>query len=59
MLIPIGDYIFIHFDFDVEHTKKEVRKLKSSVDILEISTKDEKSIKSFILWIEFKRNIRV
>jgi len=48
-----------HFDFDVEHAKKEARKLKPSVDILEISTKDEQSIKNFISWIEFKRNMRI
>ena len=48
-----------HFDFDVEHAKKEARKLKPSVDILEVSTKDEKSIQSLLSWIEFKRNLRL
>jgi len=47
-----------HFDFDVEHAKKEARRLKPSVDILEISTKDEKSIQNFISWIEFKSSMR-
>jgi len=47
-----------HFDFDLEYAKKEARKLKPSVDILEISTKDMKSIERVISWIEFKKNMR-
>ncbi|MFA7083489.1 MAG: hydrogenase nickel incorporation protein HypB [Arcobacteraceae bacterium] len=47
-----------HFDYDMEAEKKEARKLKPSVDILEVSTKDEKSVQRVIDWIKFKKNHR-
>ena len=47
-----------HFDYDMEHEKHEARKLKPGVDILEVNTKDEKSIKRVIEWIEFKKKMR-
>lgn len=47
-----------HFDYDVEKEKIEARKLKPNVDILEISTKDEDSIKAVVDWINFKRKMR-
>ena len=47
-----------HFDYDIEAEKKEARKLKPNVDILEVSTKDDESIKRVIEWIEFKRKMR-
>jgi len=47
-----------HFDYDLEHEKKEARKIKPNVDILELNIKDEESIKRVIEWIEFKRKMR-
>ena len=47
-----------YFDYDLEVEKKEARKLKPNVDILEISTKDDESIKKVIEWIEFKAKMR-
>jgi hydrogenase nickel incorporation protein HypB len=47
-----------HFDYDLEHEKKEARKIKPNVDILEVNIKDNKSIQSVIDWIEFKRKMR-
>lgn len=47
-----------YIDYDVESEKKEARKLKPNVDILEINTKDDESIKRVIEWIEFKRKFR-
>ena len=47
-----------YIDYDVESEKKEARKLKPNVDILEINTKDDDSIKRVIDWIEFKRKMR-
>ena len=47
-----------YMDYDVEAEKKEARKLKPNVDILEVSTKDEASIQRVIDWIEFKRKMR-
>ena len=47
-----------YFDYDVEKEKIEARKLKPNVDILEVSTKDEDSIKAVIDWINFKRKMR-
>ena len=47
-----------YIDYDVESEKKEARKLKPNVDILEINTKDDESIKRVVEWIEFKRKFR-
>ncbi len=47
-----------HFDYDIEHEKKEARKIKPSVDILEVNIKDKTSIQNVINWIEFKRKMR-
>ena len=47
-----------YFDYDVEKEKIEARKLKPNVDILEVSTKDEDSIKAVVEWINFKRKMR-
>ncbi len=47
-----------YIEYDVESEKKEARKLKPNVDILEINIKDEESIKRVIEWIEFKRKMR-
>lgn len=47
-----------HFDFDVNRAKEAARRLKPSVDILEISTKDEESIGRVARWIEFKKSMR-
>ncbi len=47
-----------HFDYDLEHEKKEARKIKPGVDILEVNIKDKKSIQRVIDWIEFKRKMR-
>lgn len=47
-----------YFDYDVKKEKEEARKLNPGVDILEVSTKDEKSIQNVIDWINFKRKMR-
>ncbi|QOP41356.1 hydrogenase nickel incorporation protein HypB [Sulfurimonas marina] len=47
-----------HFDYDLEHEKKEARKIKPGVDILEVSVKDPSSVQRVIEWIEFKRKMR-
>jgi len=47
-----------YFEYDIETEKQEARKLKPSVDILEVSTKDEASIKRVLEWIEFKMKHR-
>ncbi len=47
-----------YFEYDINAEKKEARKLKPNVDILEVSTKDEESLKKVIEWIEFKRKMR-
>jgi hydrogenase nickel incorporation protein HypB len=47
-----------YFDYDVEKEKKEARKLKPNVDILEVSTKDKDSLQAVVDWINFKRRMR-
>ncbi len=47
-----------HFEYDIEAEKKDARKIKPNVDILEINTKDETTIQKVIDWIEFKRKMR-
>jgi len=47
-----------YFEYDIEAEKREARKLKPNVDILEVSTKDEKSLQRVIDWINFKRKMR-
>ncbi len=47
-----------HFDYDIDHEKAEARKLKPGVDILEVNSKDDSSIRAVIDWIEFKRKMR-
>ncbi len=47
-----------HFDYDIEHEKKEARKIKPNVDILELNIKDNASIQRVVDWIEFKRKMR-
>ncbi|WP_297440186.1 hydrogenase nickel incorporation protein HypB [Sulfurimonas sp.] len=47
-----------YFDYDIEHEKKEARKIKPGVDILEVNSKDKESIQRVIDWIEFKRKMR-
>ncbi|BCD60311.1 MULTISPECIES: hydrogenase nickel incorporation protein HypB [unclassified Nitratiruptor] len=47
-----------YFDFDVQKAKERARRLKPNVDILEVSTKDEESIKRMAQWIMFKKEMR-
>ncbi len=47
-----------YIEYDVEAEKKEARKLRPNVDILEVNVKDEASIKRVLEWIEFKRKMR-
>ena len=47
-----------YFEYDIKKEIQEARKLKPSVDILEVSTKDEKSLQKVIEWIKFKKNMR-
>ena len=47
-----------YFDFDVEAAKKSARRIKPNVDILEVSTKDEETMKKLAKWIKFKMEMR-
>jgi len=47
-----------YFDYDIENEKKEARKLKPNVDILEVNINDEDSIKAVAEWINFKKRMR-
>ena len=47
-----------HFEYDIKKEKEMARALKPSVDIFEVSTKDEESIKKVASWIEFKLGMR-
>jgi hydrogenase nickel incorporation protein HypB len=47
-----------YFEYDIQKEKEMARKLKPNVDILEVSTKDEESIKKVAAWIEFKLGMR-
>ena len=47
-----------YFKYDVESEKKEARRIKPNVDILEININDIDSIKAVADWIEFKRRMR-
>ena len=47
-----------YIEFDVEAEKKEARKLKPNVDILEVSIKDDASVQRVLNWIDFKREMR-
>jgi len=47
-----------HFDFSVERAKEAARKIKPGVDVLEVSTKDENSVKRVADWIKFKMEMR-
>ena len=47
-----------YFDYDLEAEKQSARKLKPNVDILEVNTKDEESLKKVANWIKFKMEMR-
>jgi hydrogenase nickel incorporation protein HypB len=47
-----------YFEYDIEKEKEAARKLKPNVDILEVSTKDEESMKKVAAWIKFKMEMR-
>ena len=47
-----------YFEYDLEKEKSMARKLKPNVDILEISIKDEESLKRVANWIKFKKQMR-
>jgi hydrogenase nickel incorporation protein HypB len=47
-----------YFDYDIEKEKEVARRLKPNVDILEVSTKDEESLKKLASWIKFKMEMR-
>ena len=47
-----------YFDYDIEVEKAVARKLKPNVDILEVSTKDEESLKKVASWIKYKMELR-
>jgi hydrogenase nickel incorporation protein HypB len=47
-----------HFEYDMQIEKEMARKLKPNVDILEVSVKDEESIKKVASWIKFKMEMR-
>jgi hydrogenase nickel incorporation protein HypB len=47
-----------YFEYDIEKEKAVARKLKPNVDILEVSTKDLKSLEKIGAWINFKQTMR-
>ena len=47
-----------YFEYDIEKEKEEARKIKPNVDILEVSIKDEASLKKVAEWIKFKMEMR-
>jgi len=47
-----------YFDYDIEAEKKEARKLKPNVDILEVNIKDKASVQKVAEWIKFKMGMR-
>jgi hydrogenase nickel incorporation protein HypB len=47
-----------HFKYDIEAEKKEARRIKPNVDILEVNINDIDSVKAVADWIEFKRKMR-
>ena len=47
-----------YFEYDMEKEKEMARKLKPNVDILEVSIKDEESLKKVAQWIKFKMEMR-
>lgn len=47
-----------YFDYDIEAEKQTARKLKPNVDILEVNTKDEESLKKVVSWIKYKMELR-
>lgn len=47
-----------YFEYDLEKEKAEARRIKPNVDILEVSTKDEESLKRVANWIKFKMEMR-
>jgi hydrogenase nickel incorporation protein HypB len=47
-----------YFEYDMEKEKVDARRIKPSVDILEISTKDPKTIEKFASWIAYKKELR-
>jgi len=47
-----------YFEYDIEKEKADARKIKPNVDILEVSTKDEESLKKVAEWIKFKMGMR-
>lgn len=47
-----------YFEYDIEKEKEAARKLKPSVDILEVNTKDASSVKKVASWIKFKMEMR-
>ena len=47
-----------YFKYDIEAEKKEARRIKPNVDILEVNINDIGSVKAVAEWIEFKRKMR-
>jgi len=47
-----------YFEYDIEKEKASARKLKPNVDIIELSTKNEQSLKKVAQWIKFKMEMR-
>ena len=47
-----------YFDFDMEEAKEDARRLNPKADILEISTKDEASVKKWISYLKLKKELR-
>lgn len=47
-----------YFQYDMDAEKREARRVKPNVDILEVNINDIDSIKAVAEWIEFKRKMR-
>ena len=46
-----------YFDYNISREKKEAKRLKPNVDILEVSIKDKDSLNEVALWIESKMGL--
>ena len=47
-----------YFKYDIEKEKRDARRIKPNVDILEVNVNDIDSVKAVAEWIEFKRKMR-
>lgn len=47
-----------YFDFDMKTAKEDARRINPKADILEVSTKDEESVRKWINYLKMKKELR-